>query len=194
MISKKVNLALKVASKAHRDQVRKGTDIPYISHPVAVALIIGEYTTDENVIVAGILHDVLEDVKPSIYSEADMRGDFGDKITDIVKDVSEDKVAGEPEKPWIERKKGYLAHLDNLANVAPIIVSTADKIHTLTDTLDEYERVGNELWQRFNASKDDELWFYKTFLEIIQKKAIPEKMKADLGLLVDKLESAVKQG
>ena len=194
MISKKVNLALTTASTVHRDQVRKGTDIPYISHPVAVAMIIGEYTTDENIIVAGILHDILEDVKPSIYSETDMRGDFGDKITDIVKDVSEDKVAGEPEKPWIERKKGYLAHLDSLANVEPIIVSTADKIHNLTDMLDEHEKVGNKLWQRFNASKDDELWFYKTFLEIIQKKAIPEKMKADLGLLVDKLESAVKQG
>ena len=194
MISKKVNLALKTASKAHRDQVRKGTDIPYISHPVAVAMIIGRYTTDEDVIVAGILHDILEDVKPSIYSETDMRGDFGDKITDIVKDVSEDKVAGEPEKPWIERKKGYLAHLDNLANVEPIIVSIADKIHNLTDMLDEYERVGDELWERFNAPKDDELWFYKTFLEIIQKKAIPEEMKADLGSLVNKLESAVKQG
>ena len=194
MISKKVNLALKVASKAHRDQVRKGTDIPYISHPVAVALIIGEYTTDEDVIVAGILHDVLEDVRPSIYSEADMRGDFGDKITDIVKDVSEDKVAGEPEKPWIERKKGYLAHLDNLANVESIIVSTADKIHNLTDMLDEYERVGDGLWEKFNASKDDELWFYKSFLEIIQKKAIPEKMKADLESLVNMLESVIKQG
>lgn len=194
MMSKKVNLALKVASKAHRDQVRKGTDIPYISHPVAVALIIGEYTTDEDVIAAGILHDILEDVKPSIYSETDMRGDFGDKITDIVKDVSEDKVAGEPEKPWIERKKGYLAHLDSLTNVEPIIVSTTDKIHNLTDMLNEYERVRDEIWEKFNASKDDELWFYKTFLEIIQKKAIPEKMKADLGLLVDKLESAVKQG
>lgn len=194
MISKKVNLALKIASKAHRDQVRKGMDIPYISHPVAVALIIGEYTTDKDVIVAGILHDVLEDVRPSIYSEADMRGDFGDKITDIVKDVSEDKVAGEPEKPWIERKKGYLAHLDNLANVEPIIVSTADKIHNLTDMLEEYEKVGNELWQRFNATKEDELWFYKSFLEIIQKKAIPEKMKADLESLVNILESVIKQG
>ena len=194
MISKKVNLALKVASKAHRDQVRKGTDIPYISHPVAVVLIIGEYTTDEDVIVAGILHDVLEDVRPSIYSEADMRGDFGDKITDIVKDVSEDKIAGEPEKPWIERKKGYLAHLDSLANIEPIIVSTADKIHNLTDMLDEYEKVGDGLWEKFNASKDDELWFYKSFLEIIQKKAIPEKMKADLELLVNMLESVIKQG
>ena len=193
MISKKVNLALKVASKAHRDQVRKGTDIPYISHPVAVAMVIGKYTTNEDIIVAGILHDILEDVKPSIYSETDMRDDFGDKITDIVKDVSEDKIAGEPEKPWIERKKGYLAHLDNLANVEPIIVSTADKIHNLTDMLDEYERVGNRFWQRFNASKDDELWFYKTFLEIVQKKAIPEKMKADLESLVNRLENAIKQ-
>lgn len=193
MISKKVNLALKVASKAHRDQMRKGTDIPYISHPVAVAMIISKYTTDEDVIVAGILHDILEDVQPSFYSETDMRVDFGDKMTEIVKDVSEDKVAGEPEKPWIERKKGYLAHLNNLANVEPIIVSTADKIHNLTDMLDEYERVGDELWEKFNAPKDDELWFYKTFLEIIQKKAIPEEMKADLGALVNKLGSAVKQ-
>ena len=193
MISKKVNLALKVASKAHRDQVRKGTDIPYISHPVAVAMIISKYTTDEDVIVAGILHDILEDVQPSFYSETDMRVDFGDKITEIVKDVSEDKAAGEPEKPWIERKKGYLAHLNNLANVEPIIVSAADKIHNLTDMLDEYERVGDELWERFNAPKDDELWFYKTFLEIIQKKAIPEEMKADLGALVNKFGSAVKQ-
>lgn len=117
-----------------------------------------------------------------------------DKITDIVKDVSEDKVAGEPEKPWIERKKGYIAHLDNLANVEPIIVSTADKIHNLTDMLDEYERVGDGLWEKFNASKDDELWFYKSFLEVIQKKAIPEKMKADLESLVNMLESVMKQG
>lgn len=194
MLGKEVNLALKVASKAHRDQMRKDTDIPYISHLVAVGMIIGEYTTDEDAVVAGILHDVLEDVRPSIYSEADMRDDFGDKITDIVKDVSEDKVAGEPEKPWIERKKGYLTHLDSLANVEPMIVSTADKIHNLTDMLDEYERVGDELWGKFNASKDDELWFYKSFLEIIQKKGIPEKMKADLESLVNMLESVIKQG
>jgi (p)ppGpp synthase/HD superfamily hydrolase len=193
MISNKVNLALKVASKAHRDQVRKGTDIPYISHPVAVAMIIGEYTTDEDVIVAGILHDVLEDVRPSIYSEADMRGDFGDNITDIVKDVSEDKIAGEPEKPWIERKKGYLAHLDNLANVEPIIVSTADKIHNLTDILEEYKKAGDGIWQKFNASKDDELWFYSEFLKIIEKKQIPEQMKVALASLVDRLKSIVQQ-
>lgn len=191
MISDKVNLALKVASKAHRDQTRKGTDIPYISHPVAVAMIVSGYTTDEDTIVASILHDILEDVEPTVYSETDMRNDFGDEVVKIVKDVSEDKTAGEPEKPWIERKKGYLAHLDSLENEKPLIVSAADKIHNLTDILEEYERIGDSIWQKFNASKNDELWFYTEFLKIIDKKQIPEQMKNDLALLVDRLKNIV---
>lgn len=193
MISSKINLALKVASKAHRNQTRKGTDIPYISHPVAAAMIVSEYTTDENTVVACILHDILEDVEPAVYSEADMRNDFGDDIVEIVKGVSEDKTAGEPEKPWIERKRGYLAHLDSIENEKPLIVSTADKIHNLTDILEEYDRVGDSIWQKFNASKDDELWFYDEFLRIIEKKRIPEQMKADLSLLVDRLRRLIQQ-
>lgn len=193
MISNKVNLALKVASKAHRDQTRKGTDIPYIAHPVAVAMIISKYTTDENTVVAGILHDILEDVKPTVYSETDMRNDFGDEIVKIVKDVSEDKTAGEPEKPWIERKKGYLAHLDGVEDERSLIVSIADKIHNLTDILEEYERVGDSIWQKFNASKDDELWFYSEFLKIVEKKQIPEQIKIDLASLVNRLKGLVQQ-
>lgn len=193
MISSKINLALKVASKAHRNQTRKGTDIPYISHPVAAAMIVSEYTTDESTVVACILHDILEDVEPAVYSEADMRNDFGDDIVEIVKGVSEDKTAGEPEKPWIERKRGYLAHLDSIENEKPLIVSTADKIHNLTDILEEYDRVGDSIWQKFNASKDDELWFYDEFLKIIEKKRIPEQMKADLSLLVDRLRRLIQQ-
>lgn len=193
MISSKVNLALKVASKAHRDQMRKGTDTPYISHPVAVAMIISKYTTDENTIIAGILHDILEDVKPTVYSETDMRNDFGDEVVKIVKDVSEDKTAGEPEKPWIERKKGYLAHLDSVEDKRSLIVSTADKIHNLTDILEEHERVGDNIWQKFNADKDDELWFYSEFLKIIEKKRIPEQMKIDLTSLVNRLKALIQQ-
>lgn len=193
MISGKINLALKVASKAHCNQTRKGTDIPYISHPVAAAMIVSEYTTDENTVVACILHDILEDVEPAVYSEADMRNDFGDDIVEIVKGVSEDKTAGEPEKPWIERKRGYLAHLDSIENEKPLIVSTADKIHSLTDILEEYDRVGDSIWQKFNASKDDELWFYDEFLKIIEKKRIPEQMKTDLSSIVDRLRRLIQQ-
>lgn len=193
MISNKVNLALKVASKAHRDQTRKGTDIPYISHPVAVAMIASKYTTDEDTIVASILHDILEDVEPKIYSETDMSNDFGGEIVKIVRDVSENKTAGEPEKPWIERKKGYLAHLNDIKNEKSLIVSTADKIHNLTDILEEYKKAGDGIWQKFNASKDDELWFYGEFLKTIEKKQIPEQMKVALASLVDRLKSIAQQ-
>lgn len=193
MISKKVNLALKVASRAHRDQMRKGTDIPYISHIFAVAMIISQYTSDEDAIVAGVLHDILEDVKPTVYSETAMRNDFGNEVVEIVKDVSEEKTAGKPEKPWAERKKGYLTHLSSLEDQRPLIVSTADKIHNLTDILEEYEMVGDSIWQKFNASKDDELWFYNEFLNVIKKKHVPERMKIDMALLVDRLKSAVNQ-
>lgn len=193
MISKKVNLALKVASRAHRDQMRKGTDVPYVSHTFAVAMIISQYTSDEDVIVAGVLHDILEDVKPTVYSETAMRNDFGDEVVEIVKDVSEDKTAGKPKKPWVERKKGYLTHLNSLKDQRPLIVSTADKIHNLTDILEEYEMVGDSIWQKFNASKDDELWFYNEFLNVIKKKHIPERMKIDMALLVDRLKNVVNQ-
>ena len=193
MISKKVNLALKVASRAHRDQMRKGTDIPYISHTFAVAMIISQYTSDEDVIIAGVLHDILEDVKPTVYSETAMRNDFGDEVVEIVKDVSEEKTAGKPEKPWAERKKSYLTHLSSLEDQRPLMVSTADKIHNLTDILEEYEMVGDSIWQKFNASKDDQLWFYNEFLNVIKKKHIPERMKIDMALLVDRLKSAVNQ-
>ena len=193
MISDKINLALKVASKAHRKQTRKGTDIPYISHPVAVAMIVSEYTADEDTIVASILHDILEDVESTVYSENDMRNDFGNKIVEIVKDVSEDKIAGEPEKPWVERKNSYLAHLDGIEDEKPLIVSTADKIHNLTDILEEYKRIGDNIWQKFNASKDDELWFYVEFLKTIEKKQVPEQMKTDLVLLVNRLRNLLQQ-
>ena len=143
--------------------------------------------------MAGILHDILEDVKPTVYSEIDMKNDFGDEVVGIVKDVSEDKTAGELEKPWIERKKGYLSHLDNIEDKKPLIVSTADKIHNLTDTLEEYGRVGDDIWQKFNADKDDELWFYSEFLKIIKKKQIPEQMKIDLTLLVNRLKALIQQ-
>ena len=64
MFTDKINLALKIAAKAHQGQNRKGTDVPYIFHPVAVGMIISQYTNDEATIVAGILHDILEDVNP----------------------------------------------------------------------------------------------------------------------------------
>ena len=170
MFTDKINFALKIAAKAHQGQNRKGTDIPYISHPVAVGMIISQYTNDEATIVAGILHDILEDVNPAIYSEADMRRDFGDEITDIVKDVSEPKTAGQPKLPWKERKESYLKRLGNSYYIEAYIVAVADKIHNLTDILKDYDQFGDEIWHRFNTSEQDILWYYREVFYLIKKR------------------------
>lgn len=187
MFTDKINLALKIAAKAHSGQYRKGTNIPYISHPVAVGMIIGQYTNDETTIVAGILHDILEDVNPAIYSEADMRRDFGDEITDIVKDVSEPKTAGQPKLPWKERKESYLKRLGNSYYIEAYIVAVADKIHNLTDILKDYDQFSDEIWHRFNTSEQDILWYYREVFYLIKNEPVPIELKRHFENLVEDL-------
>ena len=191
MFTDKINLALKIAAKAHQGQNRKGTNIPYISHPVAVGMIIGQYTNDETTIVAGILHDILEDVNPAVYSETDMRRDFGDEITDIVKDVSEPKTAGQPKLPWKDRKQSYLKRLSNSYYIEAYLVATADKIHNLIDILNDYHQFGDEIWQRFNASKWDILWYYRAVFDLIKNEPIPKDLKHQLESLIRRLKAIV---
>ena len=191
MFTDKINLALKIAAKVHQGQNRKGTDIPYISHPVAVGMIINQYTNDETTIVAGILHDILEDVNPGIYSEADMRRDFGDEITDIVKDVSEPKTAGQPKLLWKERKKSYLKRLGSSYYIETYFVVAADKIHNLTDILKDYDQFGNEIWHRFNASKWDILQYHRAVFNLIRKEPIPIELKRHLAALIEELGDIV---
>ena len=191
MFTDKINLALKIAAKAHQGQNRKGTDIPYISHPIAVGMIISQYTNDEATIVAGILHDILEDVNPAVYSEIDMRRDFGDEITDIVKDVSEPKTAGQPKLPWKDRKQSYLKRLSNSYYIEAYLVATADKIHNLIDILNDYHQFGDEIWQRFNASKWDILWYYRAVFDLIKNEPIPKDLKCQLEDLIRRLKEIV---
>ena len=203
MFTNKINLALKIAAKVHQGQNRKGTDIPYISHPVAVGMIISQYTNDETTIVAGILHDILEDVNPDIYSETDMRRDFGDEITDIVKDVSEPKTAGQPKLLWKERKKSYLKRLGSSYYIETYFVVAADKIHNLlkglqlsqihnlTDILKDYDQFGNEIWHRFNASKWDILQYHRAVFNLIRKEPVPIELKRHLAALIEKLGGIV---
>lgn len=186
LYSERINQALVIATKAHDGQTRKGTDIPYITHPVAVAVIASEYTDDEDVIIGALFHDVLEDVSPDIYSEQQMRANFGDRVTDLVKAVSEDKRPDEPEKPWKERKVAYIEHLRQTTDIGAVIISAADKTHNLLSIIQDYEIYGDDLWNRFNASKEEQLWYYQTVTGVIKEKLEP-------GVLIDRLIELTRQ-
>lgn len=174
----KIQKAITKASILHHSQKRKGDGSPYIIHPYSVAFILAGYTNDENIIVAGLLHDVLEDVKG--YTAEDMEKDFGNKITQIVKEVSEDKDPNDSKEKskatWQKRKEKYLENLRN-GSFEAMMVSCADKIHNLLSMLDAYKKRGDSMWEDFNAPTDKKIWFYREVLNILKEKLDNEIVK-----------------
>ena len=185
----RVNRAIRQAAVAHAAQKRKGSGVPYIVHPVSVAMIVADHGADENTVIAALMHDVLEDVS-DVYSAAEMERDFGPEVVQTVRDVSEVKNADGTKKPWQERKEAYLAHLASLSDPRPLMVATADKIHNMQSILEDYARVGERVWERFNAGKERELWYYRTVVKLLaEKDEVPEAMREQMRELLAKLEN-----
>ena len=161
-LTPRIQQAINLASRLHLGQVRKGDiDLPYISHPFSVAWILSNYTDDEDIIIGGLLHDTLEDVKGYYYE--DLKRDFGTKVAEIVKGVSEDKdpnIESDEKATWEDRKTKYLAGLDNDSDES-LMVCAADKIHNLQSMINAYQEKGEALWDNFNSPKEKKLWLYE---------------------------------
>jgi len=169
-LTPKIQKAISRASVLHLGQKRKGDGAPYILHPYSVAFILSHYTNDEDIIVAGLLHDVLEDVDG--YEKEDLQKEFGERVANMVSDVTEDislkEDKGEKES-WVERKTKYLDHLDTVPPDSAML-SCADKIHNLSSMLEAYKEQGDELWEKFNSPSDKKLWYYEQVLKIVKEK------------------------
>ena len=159
--------ALNYASEAHKNQFRKGSDIPYITHPVEVADIIASFTDDEEMIATGLLHDVVEDTD---RTEEDIRACFGDRIADMVAAGTEDKMRDrKAEDTWVLRKSNTLKGLENASREAKIL-AFADKLANLRSIGRDYQQIGDEIWKRFNQ-KDPKLqgWYYKSVADLTRE-------------------------
>ena len=184
----RLDIAMRKAASAHEKQKhhRKGSDVPYIIHPFGVMVIASNVTNDEDVLIACLMHDILEDVNANIYSESDMRKDFGDRVVAIVKDVTKD----ETEPNWRKRSEAYLYHLEHNASDEAVIVSAADKIHNLISILIDHSSHGDNLWERFSTkSSADQLWWYESILEVIKKRRAPKVLIDQLASQVDTLRT-----
>ena len=158
----RIERAIALAHQAHATQVRKGDgETPYIVHPVTVALILSRFTVEEDVIVAGLLHDVLED---TAVPEETIAREFGQKVLDLVKDVTESAL---PSLSWDTRKARYLRHLQTAPRGA-ILVAGADKIANLISMIAAHATQGDTLWERFHAPPAQKLAFYRQVYEAIR--------------------------
>jgi (p)ppGpp synthase/HD superfamily hydrolase len=183
--------ALRKAAWAHekQDQHRKGSDIPYIIHPFGVMIIASNTTDNEDILIACLLHDVLEDVGSSIYNENMMLNDFGEHVVAIVKDVTKDENATD----WRKRSEAYLHHLEFVASDDAVIVSASDKIHNLLSILVDYQTYGDELWDRFKTkSKTDQLWWYESILGVVKRRNVSEALTNQLNNQVETLKARIQ--
>jgi len=185
--TQRLDSAIRRAAWAHEQakQHRKGSDVPYIIHPFGVMVIAGNVTDDEDTLIACLMHDVLEDVAASIFNETQMRQEFGDRVVAIVKDVTKDDSI----ENWRERSRAYLKHLEFSASDEAVIVSAADKIHNISSVLFDYETVGEDLWLRFSTeSSADQVWWYKSILEVIEKRNAPPELCFTLARQLENLK------
>jgi (p)ppGpp synthase/HD superfamily hydrolase len=144
-----------------------------------VAFLLAHYSEDEDVICAGLLHDVLEDV-PS-YGAERMRAEFGERVYAIVREVTEDHEVEDQirffpygnsrKKQWKERKEGYLRRLEDDSSEG-LMIAAADKIHNLRSLMDGYLERGDSIWKTFPAGKEETSWFYHSVLGILSRRMI----------------------
>lgn len=177
--SDRINLAIRRAATAHDGQYRRNSATPYMAHPFAVALISQRYMEDENVFIACLLHDVLEDVPERVYSADDIYHDFGDDVLGIIKDVTEPRIEAEAWRAWQICKEAYIAHLESVNDMRPLIVSVSDKIHNMSEMLRDYGINGARIWDAFYADKEREIWFFDSVLDLLKKKKVPEQAIKD---------------
>lgn len=153
-----LNNAIEFATERHRGQYRKGTVIPYIVHPLEVMQILNSMASDVKLMIAGVLHDTVEDTDTTLD---EIRERFGTDVAKLIASNSEDK-----SKSWDERKQHTIDELAN-ANERVKKLILADKLANIRAIAQDYEKLGDSLWDRFNAPKEKQAWYYSGILDAI---------------------------
>lgn len=171
MLTERISEALALAVQAHEKQVRKGTSIPYVAHPMGVASIALEFGADEDQAIAALLHDALEDGGPQYGPVIKER--FGERVLAIVNGCTD----GVPDESgqkgdWGERKRAYLAHLAEASDDV-LLVSGSDKLHNARAIVSDLLRIGPEVFNRFSAGREGTLWYYRSLAEIFMRCKAP---------------------
>lgn len=167
MYSYRIEQAIRAASVLHKDQLRKGSmPFPYITHLMATAFTLLDYTKDEDVIIAALLHDAIEDTD---YTIDELQEDFGGKVREIVEAVTEPKRDSEKKLTWREQKMTYVRQLKKAPKEA-LLVATADKIHNFRTIVEDYTDSYDRYVQDFGKNFDDRLEVYQEIHDIINSR------------------------
>ena len=180
-LSRKFISALSYAARLHAKQIRKRTGRPYIGHLLGVASIVIEYGGDEEMAIAALLHDAVED-QGGLPRLREIRRKFGTRVAEIVDGCTD--AYSEPKPPWLERKRAYLARVGKESADARL-VSAADKLSNARETLHDLRVHGEGVFERFAGKKEGTLWYYRALIAAFRA--------AGNNPLVDELDRVVSE-
>ena len=173
--------ALIFSINLHKNQLRKGSQIPYIAHLLGVTSLVMEAGGDTDQAIAALLHDAVED-QGGIKTLKEIQTKFGDRVARIVEECSDSFTY--PKPPWRQRKEKYLKHLPS-ATADARLVSLADKLHNSRSILLDIKNNGLEIFDKFKGGKEGTLWYYKSLAEIFKQ--------IESNCLVDEFVMVVEQ-
>ncbi len=185
LLSQEFEAALLYAAEAHREQVRKGSGVPYLSHLLQVAGLALEHGADEQVAIGALLHDVVEDTPAS---PEDIEQRFGKRVRDIVEGCSDTLDKETEGRSWRERKETYLAHLCESASADVLLVSCCDKLHNSRSILSDLKEQGDAIWGIFKGGREGTLWYYRALVEAYRKVDAPLRLVRELDEVVSEIE------
>jgi (p)ppGpp synthase/HD superfamily hydrolase len=184
--SSKLYDAIELAARAHHNQVRKGTEVPYIVHPLAVAGLLIRAGCPEHMVIAALLHDVVEDTAVTL---AEIRSQFGRDVAELVLALSE------PDKKavWEDRKAHTIEYLEKQANDDVMLVALADKLDNIRAIREGLESGGERFWERFNRPREKQKWYYERLDEIFSARVHREPALTLLSAFRAEVEKVFKR-
>jgi (p)ppGpp synthase/HD superfamily hydrolase len=188
-LSEKFEEALIYATKAHCNQMRKKTGIPYLAHILGVTAIALEYGGNETEAIGALLHDTVEDCGGAERLR-DIGEKFGDDVARIVDGCTDSDQT--PKPPWLDRKRAYVEHLKD-SDSSTRLVSASDKLHNTRAILAELRRTGLDVFERFAGKKDGTLWYYRALVTAFRQHGDRADLIDELDRVVSEIEKLVQR-
>lgn len=159
--------AFEYAYRKHAGSTRKCTDVPYIVHPLDVATILMKNHASENLIIAGFLHDLIEDEGVNL---TEIKKLFGEEVAKLVETISEPEklrtLDSDRRATWKLRKQHTINQIKH-ANKEVRMLFCADKLSNCRDLITDSKRFGRKMWEKFNAPKNEQKWYYRSLCEVL---------------------------
>lgn len=189
-VSERLHEAMEYAIYLHGRDARKCSAVPYLAHLFSVCALVQGDGGSEDEAIAALLHDALED-KPGMTSAEEVARRFGETVRDLLLACSDSlrESQNQAKAPWRQRKQEYLAKIRRTPP-SMLRVSVADKVDNARSILADHRRMGDEVWRRFNAGKDQQLWYFRCLVQAYHDAGVRGWLVDELGRLATEIEAA----